>query len=474
MRRLSVIVFTLGLAAVLLSAPAAFAKKSKRAKASKLPAVKTVSPMRVKVGGTLTLRGKNFKRSKRRNTVIFRAPSGRTAFAKPVRSSRKKLVVKVPAGLEALLSTRDDAPVATRFKIRVLSGKFSKFTTRGQSPVIVSSLAPRPKPAPTKPAAPTAPAKEPDVEPAPKPVSCRKGGDTDGDLLSDTFEDTLKTNPCKRDSDGDAVEDGYEYQSSMDLNRYPSTPPPPYPGRKPYPNALDPSDGNLDYDGDGLSLRQEQLMWQRYSSDGVKRTGRPATLTNLPYSDGLQKSIDPAPAVPAGPLLAWALDMRSDGGLSDDERDVDNDGLGNWDEANGRFTETWWVKRFDGNGQPLESKYPEIDFLDNEDMPGRDAFADPDLDGDRVLDGADDHDHDGLSNQFEVRRPSDWYADAWGASPASNSWAYVQPFNPCKPFRSERCHQHPPFGYYDSDNAPPIGPDPPGGYPGVTPTTPDG
>ena len=61
--------------------------------------------------------------------------------------------------------------------------------------------------------------------------------------------------------------------------------------------------------------------------------------------------------------------------------------------------------------EPKESKYPELDFLDNEDTaPAFNAHIDADMDGDGVLDGADDNDHDGLSNQFEVRRPGDWMA----------------------------------------------------------------
>jgi hypothetical protein len=134
----------------------------------------------------------------------------------------------------------------------------------------------------------------------------------------------------------------------------------------------------------------------------------------------------------------------------------------------------------DGKNQPKESKYPDINFLDNDDLPARDAHADPDVDGDSVLDGADDYDHDGLTNQFEVRRPADWLSDSFvdfeneDFSPAGNPWAYVHPFNPCKPYDSERCHDHPPFGHYDSDEVPPIGPSVPGGFPGTHPVTPDG
>ncbi len=57
---------------------------------------------------------------------------------------------------------------------------------------------------------------------------------------------------------------------------------------------------------------------------------------------------------------------------------------------------------------------------------------------------------------------------------ARNPWPYTNPFNPCKPFNSERCHSHPPCGHYDSDQVPPIGPNVPAGYPGSHPSTPDG
>ena len=138
------------------------------------------------------------------------------------------------------------------------------------------------------------------------------------------------------------------------------------------------------------------------------------------------------------------------------------------------MTEAWWVSQHDGKNEPRESTYPGIDFLDMEDTaPAYNAHVDPDMDGDDVLDGSDDNDHDGLTNQFEVNRPNDWLADAWGPG-SPNPWAYVNPFNPCKPYNSERCHSHPPFGYYDSDDVPPIGPNPPAGYPGVHPVTPDG
>lgn len=443
--------------------PAAPAFAAQRAQVAK-PTITRVTPMRLEVGETLTIRGKGFKAQKGRNTVIFKGPSGRTAFAKPRLASSRRLVVKVPASVARLLVVRDGKQLATRLKLRVLAGKFSAFTPRRLSPVVVGlGAGDGGGPGAGKP-----------------PVVCKSSADHDGDLVSNALEASLGTDPCLRDTDGDDVEDGYEIQAAIDLNHYPASPPLPYPGKRPYPNALDPEDGEIDYDGDGLRLREEYLLWRDYSADSIARGGRPTTPLPLPagqrllYSDGLQKSLDPAPAAPADPLLNWVLDQDEDGLLSDGERDADADGLGNWDELRGRFLEAWWVE---ARKDPKESKYPDIfgNFLDNDDLPLGDAHVDPDMDGDGILDGADDHDHDGLSNQFEIRRPDDWVDDAIVGYPsATNPWAYVNPFNPCKPFDSERCHEHPPFGYYDDDDVPPWGPATPVGYPGSAPATPDG
>ena len=432
-------------AKVLSPEAAASAAKAKR------PVITRVTPMRLRVGGLLTIRGRNFSSKRRRNTIVFRHSSGRTAFAKPRRASRRKLVVRVPASVARILSNR-----SSRFRIRVLSNRrFSRFTSRRLSPVLVPSGAGG-------------------IDGSAGTASTCTAGDFDGDLLAGTRELSIGTDPCLADTDADGAEDGYEYQSAIDLNHYTGNPPLPYPGKRPYPNALDPTDGAVDYDGDGMTLFDEHLMWQRYSGDGTRRSGPPTSLTALVYSDGLQRSF--ALAAPGSPvLLNWALDADENNVLHDGERDADADGVGNWDEAHGRLTEPYWPATHNGKDEPKESKYPGINFLDNADLPGRDAHANPDIDGDGVLDGNDDADHDGLSNQFEVRRPGDWHSDVFPAAGESyNPWAYVNPFNPCKPFNSDRCHRYAPFGYYDSDEVPPIGPTPPGGYPTTHPNTPDG
>jgi IPT/TIG domain len=436
----------LALSAVALLAAAPIASAAVK------PSITRVTPMRISVGNLLTIRGRNFKPTSKGNTVIFRSSTGRTAFAKPRRASRTKLVVRVPAAVSRLLTVRSSSQRPTRLKLRVLAGRFSNYTPRRLSPVVTGLAA----------------GDGDGGDGGDSLPACDSSPDHDGDLLPNSLELSIKTDPCLRDTDKDGVEDGYEYQSALDLNFYPANPPLPYPGRRPYPNPLDPGDASLDYDGDGLQLREEYAAWVGFASDGVGRTARPASLA-LTYSDGLQSSVTPF-AAPSAVLLAWVLDIDSNGQLADDERDVDGDGLGNWDEQHGRFIEPWWPAQHDGVNEPKESKYPGIDFLDVGDLSDGLALSVPDMDGDGVLDGYDDHDRDGLSNQFEIRRPVDWQADIAGANP----WAYVNPFNPCKPFNSSRCHAHPPFGYYAGDGAPAIGPNPPAGYPATAPATPDG
>ena len=82
--------------------------------------------------------------------------------------------------------------------------------------------------------------------------------DDDNDLLTDGLEVGAQADPCVGDTDGDGVEDGYEYQSAVDLNNDDYQQPNvaiPYPGKRPYPNPLF-KDADLDYDGDALTLRR--------------------------------------------------------------------------------------------------------------------------------------------------------------------------------------------------------------------------
>ena len=84
-----------------------------------------------------------------------------------------------------------------------------------------------------------------------------KDTDDDNDLIPDTLEATLGTDPCKRDTDGDGESDGWEYYSALDRNGNAK----PAPFAKPYPNPLDGKDADIDHDGDGLTDIQEYTAW---------------------------------------------------------------------------------------------------------------------------------------------------------------------------------------------------------------------
>ena len=237
--------------------------------------------------------------------------------------------------------------------------------------------------------------------------------------------------------------------------------PTPYPGKRPYPNPLFP-DAATDFDGDGLDLIDEQALWLTFGGHAFP----------LNYSDGNQSTV-PTIAPTTDPLLqqldtaSWA-GHYGDGLLDDGERDADGDGLANWDESHGRMVQEWWTKAY--AEKPAETKYP-LDYAGVN-------MLDSDTDGDGKLDGADDEDHDGLSNQFEVARPWDWKSTyvSVGHDPTMedppavpNPYARVQPYNPCKPVYSESCHRHPPFAWYPKEEDW-QGPNPAdAGEPGVVP-----
>ena len=114
--------------------------------------------------------------------------------------------------------------------------------------------------------------------------------DDDNDLLPDGLELALLLDPCVGDTDGDGVEDGYEYQSAIDLNNDDYQTPNvslPYPGKTPYPNPLF-KDGDVDYDGDGLTAATSTSS----GSTRTRSTTPPTrTLSPLSYSDGTQYSL---------------------------------------------------------------------------------------------------------------------------------------------------------------------------------------
>src|SRR3954447_8623946 len=111
MRRLiiSSVLALVALAAIAASASAATAT----------PVITSFSPAQVRVGQSLVISGKNFKKGVRNNRVFFvRAKDGKTVRARPSKAnSTRRMTVVVPAGVTAFLTLVNGVPAATRFQL---------------------------------------------------------------------------------------------------------------------------------------------------------------------------------------------------------------------------------------------------------------------------------------------------------------------------------------------------------------------
>jgi hypothetical protein len=483
-------------AGALLAPAAAQATPVATAARSVSPVVTSISPKSPAIGGVLTIRGRNFVRGKGRNSVVFRRDGARAVFVKADLSTGKLLTVKLPPSLAKFLVQRDGQVQPTRFRLRVLARRLgARFTRNALSPLVK----PEPSAATPPPVVVTGDCGNAEADLDGDRVKNGVDADDDDDLLTDTQEKGLELDPCNRDTDGDKVDDGYEWRSALDLNDDEDEEPNtflPYPGKKPYPNALDGADANIDFDGDSLTLSEEQALW-KYT---VAR-GAPLSLGALTYSDGEQYTASArgadghrVPTLAAATydkwqcFLDWAdpakedacrpgdvehgylevmlqqpgrswhdartpfdirdtdrdgdltgqltaqIDRDRDSWLSDDERDEDADGLTNFDETHGCMNPELWKALY-----KKETPYP-IAYAGTN-------VADDDSDGDGVLDGADDQDHDDVPNMMECSRKraagvttfDKQTSDSGDGSvvpvgpPAHDPKGFVNPFNPCLP-----------------------------------------
>jgi hypothetical protein len=459
--------------------------------AATTPKVTSVTPLKLKIGDRLTIKGKGFLPGKNRNTVVFKASGARAVFAKAQSATKTKLVVKVPAKLAPFLKVTGGQPAPTRFQLRVLARKLSpSYTPAGASPTIAPAVTSAAKtPAAKTPAAsaaagaaaaatvPVTPAAAAPAVPVAAAADCDRDGnpdatdpDDDNDLLPDVNEIAIGTSTCNVDSDGDGMEDGWEYQSALQLNNrscpvstndYP-TPCPALPDPKKH-HLTDPTtpDANVDYDGDWLTAGEEHAAWE-YK---IKQDPSYHTLTGpkgMWYSDGKQSSVDTSVAgdgcrgvVPPLPfdgdmhrdefqredgsypdLLSggvvkaeyrtYSLDTDGDGCLNDGERDEDGDFLTNVQETSGELSSPqYWVDIY--GDAPFRNAYPGTNFLDS------------DSDGDGTVDGLDDQDFDDFLNVEEVDRGPKVVGND-GAYIGDMSGLWVGPFNPCLPsWKSRTC-----------------------------------
>jgi IPT/TIG domain-containing protein len=429
-----------------------------KASTTPAPSITSVSPLKANVGQKLTILGKHFKSGKNKNRVFFLRKGGGVTSTRAEFATKTRIVVTIPDTVTPLLRSTASR---TRFQLRILTSLYGDPTKMTKSPLIGAAS--------TDPGGGGGPPaiNSPEGDCNGDGIKNKNQTDDDADLIPDTTEGTTThTDPCKADTDGDTISDGYEWQAAKDMNQVvhfgvPGAPLP-YPGKKPWPNPLDPTDKFTDHDGDGLTMSDEYQLFKFYGNQTLP----------LNYSDGKQAST--VAAAPAAAVLDY-VDMDNNGVLSDDERDGDGDGIGNWDEKYGRMTQSWWDAEMSGQGDnPKETHYYlSLGGEEVGDFPGT-SLVDPDTDGDGIADGADDQDHDGLSNAFEISRPWDWkmtyVSGRWapyihtGPEPTdydpagplpigvtANPWARVQPYNPCKPVWSATCHRHPAFGYYGTD-----------------------
>jgi len=519
----------------------ASAKKKKKAKP---PVVTRVSPMKVEIGQKLEIRGRYFLRGRNKNTVVFKRSGGKAVFVKADVGTTKLLRLTVPSKLEKEFSTAGTARLPTRFRIRVLAKKFGKkYTSISRSPIV--SLATPPPP-------PGFVVTQPDGDCDGDGTKNRSDGDDDNDglsdaieqslnlnpcigdtdadgledrfefdcdrngvlnrdqldddddLLPDDFEDNVGTSSCLADTDGDAVSDGYEFQSARDLNddeHQESNTYLPFPGKRPYPNALDPSDAGTDHDGDTLTLGEESSLW-RYT---IRKYAYPRTLAALSYSAGEQFTVNSRgadgrrrPALAAAgydrqqQFLSWAgqngyarveLQDPASGDwwyeprASFDIRDFDRSGdvstapdpapglvfynselryydasEDGWLTDGERDEDADGLTNFDeSHGCMLDHSY--WTSLYDKETPYPVLYAgtrldDEDTDGDGVRDGADDEDHDDLPNLMECSRnaASGRPYDAADETAPSNTpvKGFLNPFSPCLPaVLSRTCNRNP-------------------------------
>jgi hypothetical protein len=442
---------------LLLLALALFAVVPATAGAATTPKVTSISPLNLKIGQRLTIKGTGFLPGKNRNTVVFKASGQRAVFVKAVSATKTKLVVTVPAKLAPFLKVRSGVAVGTRFQLRVLAKKLSRtYTPKGASPTIAPATAPvatapvgAKKPGGTSvasvvPATPAAAAPSVPAAPAPAaPANCdgdaqidSVDADDDNDLLTDVLERQIGTAVCGADTDGDSMSDGWEYRSALDLNRescpaaqYPTAcaAARPYPTKRPYVNPLW-ADADKDYDGDYLPAGIEYRMWKSHV---------PNSITDMWYSDGLQASQDTAAQttcrgldeddatgqVDKYPSDRWAVPSPVEGsyqapqtlrwrwlyGRSD--YTLDTDPVGHPNRGCLSDDERDEDGDFLSNGDEFNRMMtgPEYVLAVFEEPAFKTTYIgtdplDPDTDGDDIVDGMDDQDFDDFWNVEEIKR----------------------------------------------------------------------
>ena len=182
------------------------------------PKVTSFTPPEAPVNSLLTLRGKNFLKGARHNTVYFtNAITGKTVRAHPRTATTTKITVVVPSTVTKFMTTdvTTGQIQATRFQLSVYSKVLGPKTSKSNSPLIL------PPGNPTTPGTPggtggtggtgETPNAAPEADCDNDGIPNSTDNDDDNDALSDDTEKAIGTDACKPDTDGDGVGDAYEY-----------------------------------------------------------------------------------------------------------------------------------------------------------------------------------------------------------------------------------------------------------------------
>ena len=188
----------------------------------------------------------------------------------------------VPKTLEKYMAVKGGAPVATRFRMRVLTTKLSKAFTSVRSSPIIGPEKVKPSGTGTGTGTGTGGTDSGGTDsggtdsggagggaPAPTCPVGGPNGDDDGDLLSNWQESIIKTDPCcsrhrrRRHLGLLRVLVGARPQPRQRGDEHP------VPGRTALPEPAGRGDADTDFDGDVMTLREEFAMWAdpRYGNE---------------------------------------------------------------------------------------------------------------------------------------------------------------------------------------------------------------
>ena len=227
----------------------------------------------------------NFRRGRNKNTVVFKRDGGRAVFVKADIGTDKLLRSSCPHRSRSALV--DAATAAGRRPASACACSRPSSAARSPRPSARRSIGPAEGSRHARPPARRAPTATATATASPTARHRRRQRPA-----ARHARGALKTDPCKADTDGDGVPDGYEYRSALDLNddeyQQPSERRAPVPGQAAVPERARPD------------RRQQRLRRRRaHARRGVRplavhddaASGAPYDLSTLTYSDGTQYSL---------------------------------------------------------------------------------------------------------------------------------------------------------------------------------------